>query len=233
MLRYPHLFFDLDHTLWDFELNKNTVLQLLWEEEVSRRTTASFAQFQEAFDRHNEVLWARFRLGTISRAELRTKRFARALLDLKIPQQGLEERLSIQFLEMLPKQTALLPYALAMVQHCAKKGHHLYVITNGFEVTQRAKIEGAGLGGFFKEVFSSEGCGYPKPHRAIFEAAQHFARALPAECLMIGDTLEADICGAQRAGWHQVYYNPAQTAHQEAPTYEITCLSALREVLDT
>ncbi len=231
MLRYPHLFFDLDHTLWDFELNKNAVLRSLWEGEICRRTATSFEQFQESFDRHNEELWARFRSGGISRAELRIRRFARALLHLKIPQQGLDEQLSMQFLEALPNQTALLPHALNVVQHFAQRGHALYVITNGFEVTQRAKIERAGLGGLFKEIFSSEGCGYPKPHPAIFEAAQNFAGALPAECLMIGDALEADILGAQRAGWHQVYYNPARLSHTDAPTYEIACLSELKAIV--
>ncbi len=231
MLRYPHLFFDLDHTLWDFESNKNAVLQMLWEAEICRRTAASFETFREAFDRHNEALWVLFRKGNISRAELRTRRFARALLELKIPQTRLDEQLSIQFLEALPQQTGLLPYATEVVQHCVQKGYALYIITNGFEATQRAKIERTGLGGIFKEIFSSEGCGYPKPHRAIFEAAQTFACARPAECLMIGDALEADVQGAQQAGWHQVYYNPARMAHQGSPTYEIACLSELKELL--
>ena len=232
VLRYPHLFFDLDHTLWHFESNKNAVLRLLWEAHVCRRTAALFEQFQESFDRHNEELWTRFRTGTISRADLRYRRFARALLDLKIPQQGLDEQLSVQFLDALPKQTALLPHAKEIVEYCAQRGHKLYVITNGFEVTQRAKIERAGLGGFFEEIFSSEGCGYPKPHEAIFVAAQNFADARPADCLMIGDSMEADIRGAQRAGWDQVYYNPARTPHQDTPTYEIACLRELKDILE-
>lgn len=227
----PYLFFDLDHTLWDFEANKNEVLKLLWKEQFSGKKI-EFSQFLSAFDGHNEALWADFRNGKVRREDLRWKRFARTLLDLRLPDDKLSTRLSERFLELLPRQKALLPYAVEVLQYCRERRYPMAVITNGFDATQRLKMQAAGIDGYFTEVFSSENCGRPKPHYDIFDLAQKNTGAPhPADCLMIGDSLEADILGAQAAGWKTVFYNPAQTAHKASPTHEISCLSELKGVL--
>lgn len=226
-----HLFFDLDHTLWDFEANKNAVLGLLWAEYFPEKT-ALFPEFLEAFDRHNEALWDGFRKGTVLREDLRWKRFARALLELRLPDDRLSEKLSDRFLELLPQQATLLPFAKELLHYCQSQRYPMAIITNGFDTTQRQKLRAAGIDGYFTEVFSSENCGRPKPHRAIFEMAQKASGAPQAsDCLMIGDSLEADILGAQAAGWKTVYYNPLRATHDAKPCYEIGCLSELKGVL--
>ncbi len=225
------LFFDLDHTLWDFEANKNEVLRLLWDEYFPEKST-HFPEFQQVFDAHNEVLWADFRNGKVAREDLRWKRFARALLELRLPDNKLSEKLSSRFLELLPQQATLLPFAKELLDYCHRRHYPMAIITNGFDLTQRQKLRAAGIGGYFTEVFSSENCGRPKPHCDIFEMAQKASGAPhPADCLMIGDSLEADILGAQAAGWKTVFYNPAKTAHDASPTHEIGCLSELKALL--
>ncbi len=226
-----HLFFDLDHTLWDFEANKNTVLGLLWDEYFPEKT-ALFPEFRQAFDAHNEALWADFRAGKVTREDLRSKRFARTLLELRLPDNKLSQRLSDRFLQLLPQQALLLPFAKELLQYCRERAYPMAVITNGFDTTQRLKMEAAGIDGYFTEVFSSENCGRPKPHCAIFDTAQKTSGAPhPADCLMIGDSLEADILGAQAAGWKTVYYNPLRTTHNARPTHEVACLSELKALL--
>lgn len=223
-----HLFFDLDHTLWDFEANKNAVLHLVWDELISG-TDISPEAFQDAFDRHNETLWAGFRNGTVSREDLRWKRFARALLELRLPvPEKLVQTLSARFLELLPQQTALLPYAQETLAFCKQQGYPMAIITNGFDATQRLKLRAAGIEDYFNGIFSSEGCGFPKPHEAIFTMARQNSGARSgSNCLMIGDSLEADIAGAHQAGWKSVFYNPGRHPHTETPNHEIACLSEL------
>ncbi len=226
-----HLFFDLDHTLWDFEANKNEVLKLLWTEYFSGKS-ARFPEFRQAFDAHNETLWADFRAGKVAREDLRWKRFARALLDLRLPDDKLSLRLSDRFLQLLPQQKTLLPYAIELLEYCRENRYPMAIITNGFDATQRLKLRAAGIEDYFTEVFSSENCGRPKPHCDIFQMAQKEAGApAPANCLMIGDSLEADILGAQAAGWKTVFYNPGKAAHEAAPTHEVACLLELKRIL--
>lgn len=226
-----HLFFDLDHTLWDFEANKNTVLRALWTEFPVGKEEL-FPLFCEAFDRHNEILWTGFRNGTILREDLRVKRFSRALLDLLIPDTGISEKLSTRFLQLLPQQTALLPFAKEILDYCKARKYPMAIITNGFDTTQQMKLRAAGIEGYFAHIFSSESCGQPKPHKDIFDLAQRESGVKHASaCVMIGDSLEADISGALAAGWESVFYNPGKRPHNVQPTYEIGCLSELKGLL--
>ncbi len=226
--RYTHLFFDLDHTLWDFEGNATRVLERLWQDHLPH---APFDSFKTSFDGHNERLWAKFRTGTLSREDLRWKRFSAVLLDLKCPDDALAQTLGTEFLELLPRQTGLVPGAAAVLQHCAGQGYAVHLITNGFEATQWMKLRNAGIDGHFGHVITSEGCGCPKPHRGIFEHALALCGGGAKTSLMIGDALDVDVKGARDAGWDQVYYNPAGTPHRQQPTHEIRQLDELLEIL--
>ena len=57
---YKHLFFDLDHTLWDFDTNAKHALTDLFEEfELHQRVTPVFNDFYTKYLVHNEILWDR------------------------------------------------------------------------------------------------------------------------------------------------------------------------------
>ena len=57
------------------------------------------------------------------------------------------------------------------------------------------------------------------------------AKAKPEECIMVGDGLEVDVLGAQRAGWDGIYFNPKKNPHTEIITHEIEKLSELKDIL--
>lgn len=232
MSAYKHLFFDLDHTLWDFERNSGATLEQLYSEfKLEERGIAVFEDFRVTYERHNERFWERFRKGHIHRDELRWKRMWHTLLDFKIADNNLAHRLSAVYLERLPQQGKLMPYALEMLDYCVAGNYQLHMITNGFEVTQWEKMRTSGIDHYFNKVITSESSNSMKPMPAIFAYAVEAAGASVTESLMIGDALEADILGAQGYGMDQVYFNPAKIAHQEKPTYEIDCLSRLRDIL--
>lgn len=229
--KYKHLFFDLDHTLWDFEQNcENTLQKLYAEYKLADYGIKTFAELASVYAVHNDILWERFRAGIIKRDDLRWKRFWLTLLDFKIADTALAHELSAAYLEILPTQRVLMPHAKEVLEHC-KGRYEMHLITNGFEATQKLKIQFSGIASYFTHVITSEKSQSMKPHAEIFAYALQAAGAKAEESLMIGDALEIDILGAHNAGWDQVYFNPAQKEHDRKPTYEIAALSELLQIL--
>jgi len=227
---YKHLFFDLDHTLWDFEKNsENTLRQLYDEYSLESLGVPSFGEFMAVYKGHNDRMWERFRNGYIKREELRWKRIWLTLLDFKIADTALAYEMSAAYLEILPTQTALTPGAKELLEHC-KGRYTMHLITNGFETTQWQKLQFSGIASYFSEVITSEKSQSMKPHKEIFDFALQAAGASMEESIMIGDALEIDVLGASNAGWDQVYYNPEKKSHDRKPTYEICNWAELKEL---
>lgn len=229
--KYKHIFFDLDHTLWDFDSNSKLTFKQLFEEyDLTERGIDDFDEFFVKYNIHNDKLWERFRNGSIRRDDLRWKRIWFTLLDYKIGDTALAHELSAAYLEILPTQTILMPYAKEVLEHCANS-YQIHMITNGFDTTQKLKIQFSGIASYFSEIITSEKSHSMKPHPGIYEYALSTTGATADDAIMIGDALEVDIKGAKNAGWDQVYFNPHKTEHEGSPTYEVSCLSQLMEIL--
>ena len=229
--RYDHLFFDLDHTLWDFEANARLTLQTLYEDlQLKAAGVYDFDLFYQNYLAHNERLWDRYRKGFIKQEELRVKRMWLALLDFKIANEDLSQKMNVLFLDLLPTRTILFPYTKEILQYLANKNYELHLITNGFEKVQHSKLQYSGLDRFFREVITSEGSNSIKPNKEIFEYAFQKTNADPARSIMIGDTLDVDILGAINAGIDQVFVNHTGITSDIRPTYTVTTLKELEEI---
>ncbi len=227
---YKHLFFDLDHTLWDFDKNSEVTLRSLYDEfKLSERGIPDFDGLFSSYNAHNDKLWARYRKGYIKRDELRWKRMWLMLLDFKIADTTLAHELGTAFLEMLPTQARLVPHAKELLDYCSER-YELHLITNGFETTQRMKLQYSGIARYFKHLITSECSNSVKPNKDIFDYALNVSGARVEDSIMIGDAVDIDIFGAINAGWDSVYYNPHKVVHERKPTYEIAHLEELMEV---
>jgi putative hydrolase of the HAD superfamily len=233
MRRYEQIFFDLDHTLWDFETNSRETLQDLYGElSLADRGIPSFEEFHKVYNHHNTVFWDRFRKGYINREELRWKRMWRTLVDFRVMDEALSRQMSEKYLEILPTKKNLFHDTMDVLEYLSERKYPMHLITNGFEKTQHAKLRHSGIGHFFTHVITSEAAGIMKPHAAIFEYAMEKAGTRPDHCIMIGDTLDADILGANNAGIDTVYFNPAVPADGDIlPTYVISTLGELKKLL--
>lgn len=230
-MNYRHLFFDLDHTLWDFDANARLTLQDLYETlMLKEKGVDDFEMFYTNYLAHNYKLWTLYRQGFIQQAELRVKRMRLALLDFKIGDDALAEIMSKRFLELLPTRNALFPYTKEILDYLANKNYRMHLITNGFEEVQHHKISNAKISHYFEEIFTSERCMSLKPNKEIFEFALSFTKANAKESIMIGDDLEADIIGASKAGLDQVYVNHTKKLHDFKPTYEVFFLKELEHI---
>jgi putative hydrolase of the HAD superfamily len=230
-MKYRHLFFDLDHTLWDFEANARvTLLELYATLQLEKRGIHDFDLFHKNYLTHNEKLWERYRNGFIKQEELRVKRMWLALLDFKIADELLAKQLSVQFLDLLPTRTILFPYATEILDYLTDKKYELHLITNGFEKTQHSKLKYSGLNKYFKEVITSEGSSSLKPNKEIFNYAFEKTGASPSESIMLGDSIEVDIIGAMNAGIDQVFINHLNIPIDIKPTYVVRSLKELEGI---
>jgi putative hydrolase of the HAD superfamily len=236
MSKYKHLFFDLDHTLWDFEANsRQTLHELFHTMQLQKIGVQDFDLFHKNYLAHNDVLWEKYRNGKIKVDELRWKRMWMALLDFKIADENLAKEMGNIFLDLLPTRKLLFPYTIEILDYLVNKNYRLHLITNGFEKTQHSKLKNSGLDKYFIEVITSERSNSLKPGKEIFEYAfQKTGAALP-ESIMIGDTIDVDILGGLNAGIDQVHVNhltkhPVPVKEDQLPTYTVFSLKELEDI---
>jgi putative hydrolase of the HAD superfamily len=231
-MKYQHLFFDLDHTLWDFDANaRMTLEQLHLDMKLPEKGIDDFDRFYKTYLKHNERLWADYRNGHIKQDELRLKRMWLSLLDFNIDDNELAMQMNELFLQLLPSRNLLFPDTLEVLAYLKEKGYRLHLITNGFEEVQHNKLKHSGLAPFFKVVVTSECSNSLKPQKEIFEYALHKTGASVEESLMIGDALDVDVAGALNVGMDAVHMNYNQKEQDIKPTYTIYHLRELMQFL--
>lgn len=230
-MKYKHIFFDLDHTLWDFDANSRLTLEEIYGIfQLEKRGIKDFDLFYKNYLAHNEMLWARYRNGFIKVDDLRWKRMWLTLIDFKIGDESLARQMGIEFLNLLPLRKMLFPYTTEILQYLTDKNYKLHLITNGFESTQHSKLKNSGIDKFFIEVITSEGSNSLKPKKEIFDYAFTKTKSQCHECIMIGDSMEADIQGAINAGIDQVYVNHLNIEPAIQPTFMVYSLKELENI---
>jgi len=230
-MQYEHIFFDLDHTLWDLETNsRETFSELFVKYRLNEKGIVSFEDFLNKYLHINNRMWDEYRKGLIDKDTLRYSRFYEVFQLFGINDRTLAETIGNEYVKNAPLKTNLFPYAIEILTYLQIK-YSLHIITNGFEEVQHIKMKNSGIEHYFKNTITSEKAGYKKPDVRIFNYAIKLANAKIDNSLMIGDNLEADIIGAREAGMHQLFFNPKGEKHSEEITYEITSLKQLRDLL--
>lgn len=222
-----HIFFDLDHTLWDFDKNSALTFEVIFKEQ---KLKINLQEFLDAYTPINENYWKLYRDNKISKEDLRTGRLKDCFESLKYQiSPVIIDNLSTQYIHFLPGFNNLLEDAHDTLQYLEPK-YKLHIITNGFEEVQQNKLENSKISSFFRTVTTSEEAGVKKPHPGIFNLALEKSGALPSNSLMIGDSYEADILGANNIGMHSVYFDYYQK-EDDLPTLKIKKLNELKHYL--
>ena len=231
-MAYKDLFFDLDHTLWDFETNsKETIQEIYNTHRLADLGIVDFDGFYSTYSAHNHRLWDRYTKGFIKQEELRWKRVYLSLLDFKVANEPLAREMSQAYLEILPNKKHLFPYTIEILDYLKQKDYKMHLITNGFESVQFKKIKNSGLENFFTEVITSEASNSLKPQKEIFEYALKNANASVEKSIMIGDNESADIQGGINIGMDTIFVNHIQVVPTIPATYTITHLKELENIL--
>jgi putative hydrolase of the HAD superfamily len=230
---YRHLFFDLDHTLWDFARNsREALLEIYQEWRLTEYLGVSAERFLVIYQEENDQLWSQYRAGRMDKATLRVERFARSLNRLGASDGSLARQFDEAYLARAPLKTSLIPGTISLLNHLQGR-YRLHILTNGFEETQHQKLKQTGLASYFEEVITSDQVKTHKPAARLFVTALRRAGATRRESLMIGDSWEADVLGARGAGIAQAYFNPTETpiSGRFRPTYELRKLVELTQHL--
>lgn len=230
-MQYKHIFFDLDHTIWDFDKNAEETLHELYHKYSLKHLGLHSADiFIEVYTKNNHQLWADYHVGKISKEVLRQTRFSRTFLELGLSPELIPADFENDYVVICPTKTNLFPQAHETLTYLKEK-YILHIISNGFKESTEMKIGNTGLAKYFKTIFISEIIGFNKPDKAIFEHALSTAKAITSESLMVGDSIEADIRGAQNFGMKAIYFNPLNHERPEDVKHHINCLSELTTIL--
>lgn len=228
--RYTHLFFDLDHTLWDHHKNANETLGELHLEFKMDFLGVTVDRFQQVFHDVNHQLWYDYHLRVINQESIREERFPKVMSALGVKDYQHSSDLGEQYLFRCPRKSNLMPNTLEVLDYLKQK-YSMTIITNGFHEIQSVKINNSGLQGYFDRIVTSGEAGCLKPHRGIFDYALESANARGPESVMIGDNPVTDITGAKEAGIDQIYYNSRACRDITEPTFRINDLMELKGLL--
>jgi len=228
---YANVFFDLDHTLWDYESNSaETLLELYAGYDLLSKGISSTSEFLQQFRKVNFELWALYDAGSIESSVIREERFQQILKHFSVTDKKLTDDLSHDYLAMCPRKANLMPHALEVLDYLSAR-YKLSVITNGFEEIQHVKLTSSKILKYFDHIITSQKAGHRKPSREIFECALRHNDIQCHQAIMIGDNLVADVGGARSASIDNVFYNYEKIVHSQSPDFEIKCLRELQLIL--
>lgn len=204
MKNIQHIFFDLDHTLWDFETNSDIAFEVIFNKHHVQVNLEKFLNYYRSI---NQKYWKLYREEKITKDELRYGRLNDTFKKINhTVSNKLIDSLSIDYIEVLPNNNILFEGTHEILEHLALN-YQLHIITNGFNEVQYTKMKNSGLNKYFNKIITSEDAGVKKPNPIIFEYALAQAKASAKESIMIGDNWEADIMGAKNVGFDVIFFN--------------------------
>ncbi|AWG21363.1 noncanonical pyrimidine nucleotidase, YjjG family [Flavobacterium faecale] len=205
-MRVPHItdvFFDLDHTLWDFDKNSTLAFDTILSQ---RHPTIQIDDFIKEYVPINQSCWKLFQYNKITHQELRYNRlkFSFDALSYSINDDEIDF-ISDQYIDILPDHNHLFDGAFEILDYLKSK-YTLHIITNGFAEVQDRKMNNSLLTPYFATITNSEMAGVKKPNPAIFEYALEKSKAKKESSIMIGDSIDADVQGALDVGLDAIFF---------------------------
>jgi len=227
-MNIKHIFFDLDHTLWDFEANSAKTFDYIFS---NNNIEVDLNEFLEIYKPINFSYWKLYREEKVSKSALRYKRLKESFDSLEYQiTDNLINHLSKVYIDNLANYNQLFDGTIAILDYLQTK-YQMHIITNGFDETQALKLEKSGIKKYFNNIITSESVGVKKPNPKIFNFALQSANASPENSIMIGDSLEADIQGALNMNMKAIHCNFENTLTNHNGITTITHLSELKQYL--
>ncbi|ARV16680.1 YjjG family noncanonical pyrimidine nucleotidase [Polaribacter sp. SA4-12] len=204
MAQIKHVFFDLDHTLWDFEKNSDLTFEKIF---TINNINTDLASFLEVYKPLNFEYWKLYREEKVTKGELRYGRLKKTFdaINYVISDETIDV-IADQYIECLADFNYLFEGTFEILDYLKDK-YKLHIITNGFEEIQSRKMISSNIYHYFDKVITSESVGVKKPNPKVFTYALDLAKADKENSIMIGDSIEADINGALKIGMKAIHCN--------------------------
>jgi len=221
------VFFDLDHTLWDFEKNSALAFEKVLKKHV---VNVDLKVFLLHYVPLNLKYWELYRHEKVTQEVLRYGRLKDTfdLLHYKIDDETID-LLSKDYIHYLPQFNHLFEGTIDVLDYLKPK-YNLHIITNGFQEVQAGKMKNSGIDKYFQTITNSEMAGVKKPNPKIFEYALSSANVEKQNAIMIGDCIDADVNGALDFGMDAIHFNEG---HIKIPSHikQINHLIELKKYL--
>ncbi len=227
MQKYTTFLVDADDTLFDFTACCRNALRRAMAACGFRYREGYHLQYLEI----NNAQWKRLERGEITRAQLFAARFVLFLRAVGEPTER-AAMLNEAYVSALSEESVPLEGAEKFLRSLAGLGR-VYIVTNGSARIQRGRFARSGFEKYLAGIFISEEIGAYKPALRYYEyVAAHVPDFIPAQTLLIGDSLTSDIALAGAAGLDAVWFDPqdrplpagvcpAYTAHDYAEILRI------------
>ena len=223
-----HVFFDLDHTLWDFEKNSDLAFKKVFDKQ---NITIDLNSFLTVYKPLNLQYWKLYREEKISKDELRYGRLKNSFDAVNYAiTDDLIDVIAVEYIDSLPDFNHLFEYTFEILEYLKDK-YQLHIITNGFEEIQIKKMESSNILHYFNSVITSESVGVKKPNPKVFYHALEVANAKKENSIMIGDNIEADVLGAINIGMQAIHCNFEQEKVVDLNIISIASLLELKQYL--
>lgn len=230
-MKYKHIFFDLDRTLYDFDQSTmQTFRELYVKFNLEKNGVSNFDEFMDLYYTNNLNFWAQYRDGKISKKFLNVERFHSTLLHFGINDRAFAGRFASEYLNESPRKKILFPGAVEALDYLHGK-YRLHIITNGFDEVQKVKMQTNDLNKYFATITTSEEAGAKKPSEKIFIHAMVKSGASADESLMVGDDYAVDIAGARNVGMDQMLFIENGSKNEYDSTFIIQALSEIPQYL--
>lgn len=204
MKQIKHVFFDLDHTLWDFEKNSDLTFRKIFK---NNNIYIDISTFLKVYKPLNFDYWKLYREEKITKEQLRYGRLKDTFIKIDFEAgDDIIYKLSQDYIYHLADYNHLFSGALEVLEYLKDK-YELHIITNGFEEIQSKKLKNSNIYHYFSQIITSESVGVKKPNPKVFNYALEQASAIKEESVMIGDSFEADIQGALNVGLQAIHCN--------------------------
>lgn len=198
------IFFDLDHTLWDFDKNSALTFKKIF---ALNNLLVELETFLAVYEPINLEYWKLYREERIDKESLRYRRLRDSFDAISLSvKDGVIYQLSKDYIRYLSSFNHLFDGTLEILEYL-KPNYKLHIITNGFHEVQQGKLDNSNIANYFSTVTNSEMVGVKKPNPIIFDYALKTAKASLKNSIMIGDNLEADIQGAMDFGIDAICFN--------------------------
>lgn len=197
-MRYKLILLDIDDTILDFQAgNRNAVGQLAAE--LGLNSPTIFDEYQAI----NHACWEALERGEMTQEVLHVERFRRFLAFKNRDDDP--AAVAARFAFLLGQQAILMPGADALLDGLYGRVP-VVILTNGITEIQKSRQAKAGIQRRVARTVISQEVGVSKPDPRIFEIA--LGGVDPADALMIGDGVQSDMLGANRAGIDACWFNP-------------------------
>jgi putative hydrolase of the HAD superfamily len=223
-----HVFFDLDHTLWDFEKNSDLSFKKVFDKQ---NITIDLNSFLTVYKPLNLQYWKLYREEKISKDELRYGRLKNTFDAVNYAiTDDLIDVIAVEYIDFLPDFNHLFEHTFEILEYLKDK-YQLHIITNGFEEIQIKKMESSNILHYFNSVITSESVGVKKPNPKVFYHALNVANAKKENSIMIGDNIEADVLGAINIGMQAIHCNFEQEKVVDLNIISIASLLEIKQYL--